>query len=331
MIHPLNAPLSAQNFSDSLNTVVEQRSNVQTGAVSQATPSWTNSANNSNATTSSSTASMQASNQPVNNSYPSSSSVSSQSSASSSSSQNRTVDERLTNLENQLVGYGQIGLFERIDELETELQMLRGQIEEQQRALELMQRRQRDLYLDLDRRFEEGGSSATNATSAANSVSGSSSAKPSAAQSSEEAIVLGTPVISPELTQEVAEQEAYQKAYGFVRDQQYPAATEAFQSFVKTYPNSTYTPNAYYWLGELYLVQGNDSEAEKTFNHVLTAYPSHAKAADALLKIGLIEYTRLEWSKAEKVFREVIQRYPNTSTANIAEARLQEIKQKATP
>lgn len=37
---------------------------------------------------------------------------------------------------------------------------------------------------------------------------------------------------------------------------QYDEAIAAFQSFVKKYPDSTYQPNANYWLGQLYYNKG---------------------------------------------------------------------------
>jgi TolA-binding protein len=50
------------------------------------------------------------------------------------------------------------------------------------------------------------------------------------------------------------EAEAYEAAYALVRSQKFDQAVTAFQQFQRNYPAGMYAPNAYYWLGELYLV-----------------------------------------------------------------------------
>ena len=70
---------------------------------------------------------------------------------------------------------------------------------------------------------------------------------------------------------------AYNAAYALVRNQQFDQAVGAFQKFQRDFPAGKYAPNAYYWLGELYLVvQPQDLESSRqSFTMLLNLYPNH--------------------------------------------------------
>ncbi len=230
--------------------------------------------------------------------------------SSSSSKSKASMEERINQLERRADASDNLALLQRIQELEDELQMVYGQLEEQDHTIKLMEQRQRELYVDLDRRLGQA----------------TVSQSPSNVESSDHAPMVPS---SPSMTQQDAEAEeaAYQTAYQFIRERQYQRATDEFYTFLAEYPDGFYAANAYYWLGELYLVEGDLDNAEQAFQTVLNDFPEHQKTSDALLKLGQVLHARESDAEAQAVFNDVIARYPGTSTARLAEARLQEMKQ----
>ena len=78
----------------------------------------------------------------------------------------------------------------------------------------------------------------------------------------------------------------YDLAYGYVLRKDYAFAEDAFQTFLKKYPNDKLVPDAQFWLGEsLFQRQRYDAAAEQ-FLAVSTKHSAHAKAPDALLRLG---------------------------------------------
>lgn len=62
---------------------------------------------------------------------------------------------RLSKLERALNNQGLLDLFQRLEALQSEVQTLRGQVEEQQYTIERLRESQRNAYVDLDRRLQE--------------------------------------------------------------------------------------------------------------------------------------------------------------------------------
>ena len=71
-----------------------------------------------------------------------------------------TLEQRVQRMERMLDSKGLMDLFNRVEQLQREVQQLRGEIEVQDHLLKDLQRRQRDLYVDIDQRVHamESGS-----------------------------------------------------------------------------------------------------------------------------------------------------------------------------
>lgn len=131
----------------------------------------------------------------------------------------------------------------------------------------------------------------------------------------------------------LAEKNTYENAYNFVLNKRYPEAVTALEEFLTQYPKGQYAPNAHYWLGEVYSLQGRaDKNAELLnkasieFTAITTQFPNHQKAMDALLKLGIIESDRGNTEAARQYLTRVKERYPGTSVARIASTHLQRLK-----
>jgi tol-pal system protein YbgF len=81
--------------------------------------------------------------------------------------------------------------------------------------------------------------------------------------------------------------EQYNYAFGLLRQTNYPAAEQAFRTFLQRYPNDAMSGNAEYWLGETYYVRNDFNNAAAVFAEGYQKYPKSGKAADFLLKLSM--------------------------------------------
>jgi tol-pal system protein YbgF len=79
----------------------------------------------------------------------------------------------------------------------------------------------------------------------------------------------------------------YNSAFGLLRRADYPAAEDAFRSFVEQHPDSGLAGSAQYWLGESYFARGRYSDAAIAFAEGYKRYPKGPKASETLLKLGM--------------------------------------------
>ncbi len=105
----------------------------------------------------------------------------------------------------------------------------------------------------------------------------------------------------------------YDLAYGYVLRKDYAYAEDAFQTFLKKYPNDKLVPDAQFWLGEsLYQRQKYDAAAEQ-FLALSTKSSAHPKAADALLRLGQSLAALNQKEMACATLAEVNRKYPRAS------------------
>ncbi|MCW8925963.1 MAG: tol-pal system protein YbgF [Xanthomonadales bacterium] len=237
----------------------------------------------------------------------------------------------------------------QVQQLQDEVRMLRGMLEEQAMELENLGDRQRDQYLDLDQRITELRSSG----SAPRVATGVGGPPPAAYGTAEQAQPQTQPVVRedvPEVRPALdtpstvsgiatpdtqaramaaspeAEKTLYDQAFQSLKDMKYADAAQQFQSFLDRYPTSEYSDNAQYWLGESYYVTRNYEIALESFRTLLTRYPDSPKVADALLKIGYTHYELKQWDQARAALVQVQEQYPDTTLARLAGSRLRSMK-----
>jgi tol-pal system protein YbgF len=110
-------------------------------------------------------------------------------------------------------------------------------------------------------------------------------------------------------------QAAYMKAFGLFSANNYPAAAEAFNAFIATYPESEYAANARFWLGECYFNEKRYKDAIEAFTKALDMKPSPGRSAESLLRIGLSWLGLGETAKGEATLKSVIEKYPGSDAA----------------
>jgi tol-pal system protein YbgF len=244
------------------------------------------------------------------------------------------LETRIQQLERRLDSRSLVSLMEQVSALQREVQQLRGDIEVQMHTMEGLQKRQRDLYLDIDRRLhrlEAGGvqGQATDVPAGAATLpAGAAAGPPAVAPPSATGSVAATaPASTPAAAlNPVEERKDYDRALEQLKEGRYAEASSAFQAFLEKYPGSSYADNAQYWLGEVYYVTREFQPALSEFGKVIEAYPDSTKIADAKLKIGYIQYELKDWKKARDMLGQVVQGFPGTTTARLAQERLDRMK-----
>ncbi|MCZ6579062.1 MAG: tol-pal system protein YbgF [Gammaproteobacteria bacterium] len=230
-----------------------------------------------------------------------------------------------------------LDIFQRVDELADEINQLRGELELQASDLEGIKTRQRELYLDIDRRMRDledravGQSSTlapvpvpatgTSSTTTGEVAAGTSTAVTGSTSSTTQIV----PVIPPSANLN-EEKTAYQVAFDSLKEGRYKKAKEQFNQFLKDYPDSIYAGNAQYWLGEANYVTRNFKQAVTEFNRVLNLYLTSAKIPDAMLKLGYTHYELKQYDQAKSVLQELRKRHPSSTAARLAGKRLDRMR-----
>tara|TARA_R110000824_G_scaffold288508_2_gene476549 strand:+ start:118948 stop:119928 length:981 start_codon:yes stop_codon:yes gene_type:complete len=247
-----------------------------------------------------------------------------------------------------------ITLYNMVEALQTEVQTLRGLVEEQNFQIRRMENEQRDRYLDVDGRLSELTRQVNMGSTASGSVSTpafGTAAQPSALESAAQAALNSglndrdnTQVTQPIPTQPLAvnanpqsaqgvnvplptenktEEELYQDARNLLlNDAKYEESITVFQQMIEDYPQGRLAPNAYYWQGEALILVARYSQAINVFNQVINTYPAHEKAPDSMLKLGIVYSLMDNERRAEQVWRELLTKYSESGSASLRLAEL---------
>jgi tol-pal system protein YbgF len=254
-----------------------------------------------------------------------------------------SLAERVDQLERQVQGSGDSGnlseLMLRNQDLQAEVQSLRGLVESQAFEIENLKKRQRDQYVDLDSRLQrlEGGMTVPARVPTSMPIEGTapeqlSMDEPTPAAPSPEtrlpSLPPGAETVGGGLTAPAGadEKAAYEMAFEALKQGRYAESSQLFSAFLQQFPNGEYAANATYWLGESYYVTQNYQIAYETFQSLLSRFPDSRKAPDGLLKIGYCQYELGDTERAARTLNEVVSRYPDTPVARLAQGRLRALR-----
>ena len=280
-----------------------------------------------------------------------------------------SLAERVARIEAQSQGQGSgqstVDLLNRIDGLQSEVQSLRGLVEQQSFAIEELKKRGRDQYVDLDSRVGRLEGNPAPASSAPPSEPPTAAIAPgqiqelSVAPSAPGQLTMGSPVepvavdpmngadsaaaaapmvpsmpvtsvpadaASTMMIPQAGDQATYDTAFDALREGRYAESARRFSAFLEQHPQGELADNATYWLGESYYVTQNYQIALDTFRSLLAAYPQSAKTQDAMLKVGYCLYELKKCTDAEAALNDVVTRYPGSTVARLAQGRLRALR-----
>jgi tol-pal system protein YbgF len=172
-----------------------------------------------------------------------------------------------------------------------EIARLRGQVESLTNEVTTLQKRNRDLYADLDARLKKFEPSQVTVDGRAATV-------------------------------ERTEQAAYDGALAQFRAGDFRGALAGFQQFLARYPASAYVPAAQYFIGSAHFAL-KDYKASIAANQIVAdRYKDSPRAPEALLSIADSQLQMGDKRAANRTLTRVIQEYPSSDAAIIARERL---------
>ncbi len=234
----------------------------------------------------------------------------------------RSLEQRIVVLDRQIKLLTQMDWAGQIDQLQQEIAQLRGQLDEQNHELKRLNEQVKAQYQDIDTRLAAQANKALANTSNDNIIPIVTSTKAS------NPLVDPLPMSTTTTTyQPNSEQQVYQAAIDLSKKGDYVRATTAFQNYLSQYPNGKFAANGHYWLGEIYLIQGQPDPATAEFKIIIYNFPSSPKVPDALLKLGQAHYDKGDWQQAKEHFEKVHQQFPNTPAALSAQSKLHKMQQ----
>ena len=241
----------------------------------------------------------------------------------------RQVEDRLAQLELQAKSGAVADLATQIQLLQSDIAKLRGQIEVVTYELEQSQKRQRDLYVDLDTRLRKIESAAAAAAApppdagaaAAGAPPGGAAPPPGAAAAPPPNVAAAAP--PPRAANDgVAEQRAYDAALDFFKRGDYQGAINGFGSFVKAYPRSPLVASAQYWIGNAQYAKRDYRASIATQRQLLKEFPDNSKVPDAMLNIASAQADMGDSAAARRTLEELIAKYPKSDAGARARQRL---------
>jgi tol-pal system protein YbgF len=217
----------------------------------------------------------------------------------------QTLEERLGKLEpriaeseSALKNLGIVELLAQIESLKGDLAKLRGQDEVQAHDIETTQKRQKDLYVDLDTRLRGLEQAKTAAAAAASVPADAGVAAVNPADAAAERFRLGN----------------------------YQGAIAALQSFITNYPNGNLASSAQYWIGNAYFALRDFKAALAAQKKLLSLYPTSQKVPDALLNMASSQVELNDTVTARRTLEDLIAKHPLSNAAELAKKRLGNIK-----
>ena len=227
-----------------------------------------------------------------------------------------------------------LDMIQLVDQLSEEISQLNGQVEQQGFDLESIKKRQRELYLDIDRRLRdlESGAPAQSGSISVPQIETPAPATTSGQQTPSVEVPQTTTTETtaavtqtPSVTQS-EEKAAYQAAFDTLKEGRYKNAKTELKTFLSRYPNSSYAGNAQYWLAEAHYVTRNFEQGIVEFKNVLDKYPSSNKVPDAMLKLGYTFYELKQFPQAKQVLTDLREKFPDETASRLAAKRLDRIR-----
>jgi tol-pal system protein YbgF len=185
-------------------------------------------------------------------------------------------------------------LVNQIEALKGEIASLRGQLEVASNRVEGLDKRQKDLYVDLDtrlRKFE---------TARADTDKAQATAQAAAA----------------------AEQQAYESGLNQFKANNYGSAIQTLQSFISSYPQSQLASSAQYWIGNAHYALRDYKSAISAQQKLIANWPESTKAPDAMLNIASSQGEMGDPNGSRNTLRTLVSKYPNSPAAEQAKQRL---------
>lgn len=225
-----------------------------------------------------------------------------------------------------------VQLMNQLDGLNLELSKLRGKVEELSNSILNAEKRQKDMYLDLDtrlRRIEASNAEImTDSGKAADTLADLRTRVEKLEQAAAASAAVAPPVSTVFTESQAGNADvlrAYEAAMAKYRAGQYQDAISAFQLIIRQYPQHPLAVNAQYWTGDSFYQLRAYRSAVDAQKELIEKHPNSAKAADAMLNMGSAMIGLDDVASARQTWEKLIATYPGSRAAKNAQERLQRL------
>lgn len=214
-------------------------------------------------------------------------------------------------------------LYQQVQQLQQEVRQLRGHLEVQANQIERLKQDSRTRYIDLDQRITQLGTRipATPTAESAPAAPATTTTAPVLTAGQPAATEAPKPAAGPD-----DDKKAYFSAYEVYRSGGPNKAINPMREFIKTFPQSSYIPAAYYWLGEFYLAASpaDVNNARKSFRILVEQFADAPKVPAALYKLASLADVDGKTSEAARYLQDILKRFPDAKEAAAARLWLKE-------
>lgn len=205
------------------------------------------------------------------------------------------------------------------EQMSREVAELRGQIEVLTNSILDLEKRQKDLYLDIDNRLQ--------AIEAGRGKAVAKPAAPVAAAAANDAGKAESKAVDAKADNKPADDiaaalKSYEAALGLFKAGKYKEAAAAFDKFTKTYPDNEQAPAAQFWLGNSYYAVGDCKQVISSQQKLLAKWPKNGRAPDAMANIANCQAELGQKAESQKTLKDLVAKYPDSKAAGAAKQQL---------
>jgi len=122
------------------------------------------------------------------------------------------------------------------------------------------------------------------------------------------------------------DKDMYNQAYGVYSSRDYERARKAFGDFIKTHPGSQLVSSAQYWIASSYFKEKKYEEAISACDDVIKKYPQGSKTPDSYYLQALSFVEIKDPTTAQIILEDLIQKYPASEAATVGKQKYEELK-----
>lgn len=130
--------------------------------------------------------------------------------------------------------------------------------------------------------------------------------------------------VEVEVTQ--TEQKQFDEAAALLKKKDFARASQSFVAFLQRFPGSGYAAQAYYLLGSSYFAEGDCKNAIPALQIVINRYALTQRAPDAMLNLAICQDDLSDKSAARDTMEALIKKYPESTAAKTARSKLGALK-----
>jgi tol-pal system protein YbgF len=211
------------------------------------------------------------------------------------SQQRMTEDMRKATDDNVQLRRSLLDLSNQIENLRSEMAILRGQNEQLTRSLAEVQRTQKDLTQGVEERLRK--------------------VEPGKVT-----------VDGRDFEAEPSEKQDFDAALAALRKGDFASAQTSFMAFMKRYPQSGYKSSSLFWLANAQYALRDYKSAVANFRTLTAVDPEHQRAPEALLSMANCQVELKDVKSARKTLDDLVKTYPQSEAASVAKERLAKLK-----